>query len=252
MEALDSLVTSENFVSISRAVKIGLNDTFWAINTQALEHFKDVDPKTQGTLEGRLINMVKSHPKSDVRAAAINNLSLVFDQNENMASRSHIDLYTAASSDLSYIVAGDALKALSVVQLKTAYQIANKELPSAKKELRDVVFYVIAKNADPNDAKLIKDEFDQAQGFDLLDATYNLLIFLQNKTPEDYRSPLNDIFTRCANLELWYQRYYALQMMKRQVAEMNGEFKDAVHLVFNKLIDQEEDPRVLRYLGFQK
>ena len=252
MEALDSLVTSENFVSISRAVKIGLNDTFWAINTQALEHFKDVDPKTQGTLEAHLIKLAKSHPKSDVRAAAINNLSLVFDQNENMASRSHIDLYTAASSDLSYIVAGDALKALSVVQLKTAYQIANKELPSAKKELRDVVFYVIAKNADPNDAKLIKDEFDQAQGFDLLDATYNLLIFLQNKTPEDYRSPLNDIFTRCANLELWYQRYYALQMMKRQVAEMNGEFKDAVHLVFNKLIDQEEDPRVLRYLGFQK
>ena len=78
------------------------------------------------------------------------------------------------------------------------------------------------------------------------------MIFLQNKTPEEYKKPLNDIYTRCANLELWYQRYYALAMMKRQLSEMNGEFKDAVQVIFNKLIDQEEDPRVLRYLGIQK
>ena len=139
-----------------------------------------------------------------------------------------------------------------MVDLKTANLIAHRELKSAKKELRETVFYVIAKNADSNDAKLIKDEFDQAQGFNLLDASYNLLIFLQNKTPEEYKSPLNDIYTRCANLELWYQRYYALEMMKRQLAEINGEFKNELQDVFKKLIDQEEDPRVLRYLGIHK
>ena len=252
MEALDSLVTSENFVSISRAVKIGLNDTFWAINTQALEHFKDVDTRTQGTLEGHLINMVKSHPKSDVRAAAINNLSLVFDQNENMASRSHIDLYASASADPSYIVAGDALRALSILELDAAYLIARKELKSAKKELRAAVFYVIAKKADPRDAKLIKDEFDQAQGFDILDATNNLLQFLQKQQAVDYREPLNDIYTRCSNLDLWYQRYYALEMINRQLPSISGEFRDALQVVFKKLIAQEKDPRVLRYLGIQK
>ena len=41
-------------------------------------------------------------------------------------------------------------------------------------------------------------------------------------------------------------------MMKRQLAEINGEFKNELQDVFKKLIDQEEDPRVLRYLGIQK
>ena len=113
------------------------------------------------------------------------------------------------------------------------------------------VFYVIAKNGDSNDSKLMKDEFDQAQGFNLLNASYNLLIFLQNKTPEEYMSPLKDIYTRCANLEVWYQRYYALEMIKRQLEEMNGEFKNQLQDLFKKLIDQEEDPRVLGYLGIQ-
>lgn len=252
IEALDSLANSENFARLSRAVKIGLNDNFWAINTLALDYFNDVDTRTQGTLEGQLINMVKSHPKSDVRAAAINNLSLVFDQNENMVSRSHIDLYASASEDPSYIVAGDALKALSILELDTAYLIAHKELKSAKKELRDAVFYVIAKKADPSDAKLIKDEFDQAQGFYILDATNNLVQFLQKQQAVDYREPLNDIYTRCSNLDLWYQRYYALEIINRQLSSISGEFRDALQVVFKKLIAQEKDPRVLRYLGIQK
>ena len=251
MEALDSLANSENFANISRGVKIGLKDSFWAIKTQALDYFKDVDPRTQSILEGDLILLAERAEKSDVRAAAIYCLSTFFDQKENVPSRSHSELYELLSWDSSYIVAGEALKALSFVDLKTANLIAHKELKSAKKELRETVFYVIAKNGDSNDSKLMKDEFDQAQGFNLLDASYNLLIFLQNKTPEEYMSPLNDIYTRCANLEVWYQRYYALEMIKRQLEKMNGEFKNQLQDLFKKLIDQEEDPRVLGYLGIQ-
>jgi len=252
MEALDSLANSENFASLSRAVQIGLNDDFWAINILALEYFENVDPRTQGTLEAQLIKMAKSHPKSDVRAAAINNLSLVFDQNENMASRSHTDLYTAAATDLSYIVAGDALKALAFVQLTHAYNIAIKELPSSKKALRDAVFYVISKNAKPSDAKLIIDEFNQTEGYHLIDATQNLLLFLQEQKMADCIAPLKDIYTRCSNLKTWYHRFYILEMMNRQLSVMNGEFKEEVHLIFKKLVEQEEDPRVLKYLGMQK
>jgi hypothetical protein len=41
-------------------------------------------------------------------------------------------------------------------------------------------------------------------------------------------------------------------MMNRQLSVMNGEFKEEVHLIFKKLVEQEEDPRVLKYLGMQK
>ena len=249
MEALDSLANSENFASISRGVKIALKDPFWAIKTQALDYFEDADPRTQSTLEAQLINLAKTDEKSDVRAAAINILSSHFDQNENVPSRSHTKLYTKMSADPSYIVAGDALRALSFVDTNTAYDLAKKELNTAKKELREAAFYVIAKKGDLTDASLIQNEFNEAKSFDIPAASYNLLYFMEKQKPEVYIKPLQSIFQKIQALEVWYLRYYALSMLNQYLNEAEGAFKLEVEKIFKQLIALEKDQKVLQYLG---
>lgn len=251
IEALDSLVASTNFVNKSRAVKIGLSDSFWAINTQALKHFKDVDPKTISTSEAGLINLAQSHPKSDVRAAAINNLSIVFDQDENVPSRSHTNLYKKLCFDDSYIVAGDALIALSKVELNEAYTIAKKELETAKKELKSAIYNVIALKANLEDANLMAEAFKEAQGFDLVDATHHYLLFLQKQSEANYKEPLHAIYNKCKSIGLWYERYYVLNLFNSLIESSEGTFKNELHEYFKMLVEQEEDERVLKYLGLQ-
>ena len=249
MEALDSLANSENFASVSRAVKIGLKDSFWAIKTQALDYFEDADLRTQSILEGYLILLAENAEKSDVRAAAINTISSHFDQNENVPSRSHTELYERLSWDSSYLVASEALKALSFVDINSAYVLAKKELNMAKKELRDAVFYVIAKKGNLTDTSLIQNEFNDATGFDILGASYNLLNFMKGQKPEVYQKSLQSIFQKIQALGLWYQRYYAISMLQEYLIETEGEFKFEVEKIFNQLIASEKDPKVLQYLG---
>ena len=77
----------------------------------------------------------------------------------------------------SYIVAAEALKALSIIDLEAAYTIAKKELNTAKKELLNIVFYVIAKNGLSEDAKIIQTEFDNAEGYEIIEACIHLVEF---------------------------------------------------------------------------
>ena len=213
MEAIDSLASSTNFAMQSNAVKIALNDSFWAIKTQGLEYFEKVDPRTQGTLEGVLIQLASTDVKSDVRTAAINCLSTYFDQDENAPGREHDKLYSKLVKDPSYIVAGEALRALQIVEPTLAYKQAKEELSTAKKELKETVIYTIAKNGDASDSDLIHKEFNKATGFETVGMTYNLISFLEKQKPTDHSIILKEIQSKITSLELWYQRYYTLSML---------------------------------------
>jgi len=248
MEAVDSLANSTNFAMQSNAVKLALNDSFWAIKTQGLEYFEKVDPRTKGTLEGSLINLASTDKKSDVRTAAIYCLSTYFDQDENTPSREHDKLYAKLVKDPSYIVAGEALRALQNVKPKEAYKLAKQELETAKKELKETVIYTIAKNGDLADSDIINDEFNKATGFETVGMAYNLISFLENQNPKLYTLSLNTLETKITSLEVWYQRYYALQILKEYSGE-NDTFKVAINQVYQRLLAVEKDQKVLMYLG---
>lgn len=249
MEALDSLVNSVNFANRSLGIKLALADKFWAIKTRALDYFEKADPRTKSTLEGLLVKLAKEDAKSDVRAAAVYNLSLHFDQNENMPSRSHTNLYTKLCKDSSYVVASEALRALSMVDNEVAYLFAKNEMNQAKNELRDAIFFVIAKKGNLKDAALLQDEFQRSTGFDVLTSSRNLLSFMSKQTKEVYQKPIFTIALKIQNLELWYQRYYALSMLKEFIATGESEFHTEVKKIYSDIIAQEKNEQVLKYLG---
>ena len=248
MEAVDSLANSTSFAMQSNAVKMALNDSFWAIKTQGLEYFEKADPRTKGTLEGVLIKIASTDVKSDVRTAAIYCLSTYFDQDENVPNREHDKLYSKLVKDPSYIVAGEALRALQFVEPTLAYKQAKEELSTAKKELKETVIYTIAKNGDASDSDLIHNEFNKATGFETVGMTYNLISFLEKQKPTDNSIILQEIQSKITSLELWYQRYYTLKMLKEYTSE-NTVFNTSVSKLYQSILEVEKDEKVLMYLG---
>ena len=248
MEAIDSLANSTNFAMRSEAVKKALNDSFWAIKIQGLDYFEKADPRTKGTLESQLIQLASKDAKSDVRTAAISCLSTYFDQDKNSPGREHDKLYAKLVKDPSYIVAGEALRALQTVKPKEAYIMAKLELPTAKNELNEAIIYTIAQNGDPTDSDLIHTEFKKASGHDVVGMTYNLIRFLENQNSSINTSTLKEIEYKITSLDVWYQRYYTLQMLKEYTSE-NVEFNASINQLYQSIINVEKHERVLMYLG---
>jgi hypothetical protein len=44
-------------------------------------------------------------------------------------------------------------------------------------------------------------------------------------------------------------RYYALDMLKKHITQSEGDFKLAVGKIYENLLAEEKDQRVLQYLG---
>jgi len=248
LEAVDSLANSTNFAMQSIAVKMALNDSFWAIKTQGLDYFEKADPRTRSVLESQLIQLASTDKKSDVRTAAIYCLSTYFDQDENVPSREHAKLYSKLVKDLSYITSAEALRALQIVEPARAYTMAKLELPTAKKELKEAVMLTIAKSGNAVDSDLIHKEFKKSSGFEVVGATYNLISFLENQHSNINASTLKEIESKIVSLEVWYQRYYALQMLKEYSTE-NTEFNSTISNLYKSIIEVEKHERVLMYLG---
>lgn len=248
MEAVDSLANSTNFAMQSIAVKMALNDSFWAIKKQGLDYFGKADPRTRSVLESQLIQLATTDKKSDVRTGAIYCLSTYFDQDENVPSREHTNLYTKLVKDLSYITSAEALRALQIVEPTIAYTMAKLELPTAKKELKEAVILTIAKNGNAADSDFIHTEFKKASGFEVVGMTYNLISFLENQNSSINASTLKEIEYKITSLDVWYQRYYTLKVLKEYTSE-NAEFNTSISQLYQSLVNVEKHERVLTYLG---
>ena len=247
MEAVDSLANSSNFAMQSEAVKQALQDPFWAIKTQGLSYFEKVDPRTQGTLEATLIKLASTDEKSDVRAEAIYCLSNFYDKNENAPSREHHELYAELVKDPSYIVAGEALRALQYVKPTEAYKLAKNELTDVSSDLKDAALYTIAKNGSLTDSNLIHTEFEKSTDFDAVEMIENFVYYLEKNDPVLYNKSLLKLEAKVASLTTWYIRYYALEILKEYTGE-NPDFKTAINQVYQRLLATEQDKNVLLYL----
>jgi len=78
--------------------------------------------------------------------------------------------------------------------------------------------------------------------------TYNLISFLEKQKPTDNSIILQEIQSKITSLELWYQRYYTLKMLKEYTSE-NTVFNTSVSKLYQSILDVEKDEKVLMYLG---
>ena len=250
LEALDSLANSSNFARRSEAVKIALTDVFWGIRSKGLDYFEKADPRTQSTLQSQLVLLSSLDPKSEVRAKAIKCLSTFFDQDENMPGKAHAKQYIKSVKDPSYVVAGQALRALNYVDPKTAYKLAKDELAGANEELKSAVLNTIAKKGAIADQELMLKEFEKAKRYATISMTNNLLVFLEHQNSEIYVPNLEKIRRKIDAIETWYIKYYALNTLKKYGEKnlKNNPFYKEVFGVYSSLLSLEKDERIVRYL----
>ena len=80
--------------------------------------------------------------------------------------------------------------------------------------------------------------------------TNNMLSFLENQTADLYLKSLEVIETKITSLKQWYLRYYTLKILKEYTVELesNSEFSLALKKTYTRLLQTEEDEKVLQYL----
>ncbi len=106
-EALQGVVKYANDSVASKVILEALNDTFWSIRTNAISNLRDLPSVHKQEIKTALVNLAKTDNKANVRAAAIDYLSVNFEDEDLQA------LYKNGLNDKSYNVLGAALVAIA-------------------------------------------------------------------------------------------------------------------------------------------
>ena len=87
-------------------------------------------------------------------------------------------------------------------------------------------------------------------GMEVVGMTKNMLSFLENQTADLYLKSLEIIETKITSLKQWYLRFYTLKILKEYTIELesNSEFSLALKKTYTRLLENEEDEKVLQYL----
>lgn len=241
MEALDSLLNSNNELIRTQAIETALHDPFWAIKVQALQAYSNIHTSKKKQLDAHVLKLAKQAEKSDVRAAAIKCLSEKIDGD-------YAKLYIKSITDPSYLVAGEALRALAKINMITAYSIAQEQLSVANKELKDAVLHTIAKQGNSFDAALIQKEFLYATNREIMPRALDLLNFMKKQEPGLYEPALSALVKKLQQMNAWYSRVRAYNTLKAYAASAEGHFKEALLKAYKQLVDQEKNEKVHKYL----
>ena len=241
-EALDSLIMHSDDRIRSQAIETALHDPFWAVKARALKAYNNIHPSKKASINSEILKLVKEHPKSDVRAAAINCISQHFEGDFGKT-------YITAIADRSYVVAGAALTALAQENMTTAYHIAQDQLESAHKELKDAVLYTIAKQANSFDAVLIQKEFLYAKDREVAARTNNLLAFMRKQKAPIYTKAIDAMKLKIQQCKPWYVRVRAYRVIQGYIQSSESEFAEKLQQVYRSLLEKEKDEKVLMYLN---
>ena len=72
---------------------------------------------------------------------------------------------------------------------------------------------------------------------------------MQNQEAYVYQKALQGILVKFQALDIWYERFYALNALKEFLKEGEGEFIIELEKLFKQLIAEEKNQSVLRYLN---
>ena len=125
LEALAGLRRNANDSLSSEIILSAINDKFWKLRMNAIYDLKDIAPGHEKEIKEKLIHLVRTDKKADVRSAAISYLSAFYKDVDLLT------IYTGALNDSSYSVLGAALTAIakadSLQGLKLAKQYENEK-----------------------------------------------------------------------------------------------------------------------------
>ncbi len=154
-EAIDSCSKHQDDPKAVELMKAGLKDRYYRIRNFTLSKLDFDRDAVKTTFEPLIAEMAAHDPSRIVKGTAISLLG-------NYKKPEYETLFTRATSDSSYTVAGDALEALLELDSTAALKITRelKKAP-AKGELSAAISIVLIKSGDESDFDLITNNFDK-------------------------------------------------------------------------------------------
>jgi aminopeptidase N len=212
-EAIDFCSAHEDDPKALELMKAGLKDPFYRIRNFTLSKLDFERDAVKAAFEPLIAEMAEHDPSRIVKGTAIGLLG-------NLKKPGYAALFTKATIDSSYTVAGNALEALLEIDSVSALKIA-KELQkaSAKGELSAAIAMVLIRAGDENDFKVITDNFDKMpvneskfefvrpyismlakiKNLDHLKRGVDVLIKFKEAIPSAYRSQTDPAFDGALN-----------------------------------------------------
>jgi aminopeptidase N len=155
-EAIDFCSQHQDDPKAVELMKAGLKDPFYRIRNFTLSKLDFERDAVKSAFEPLIAEMAAHDPSRVVKASAINLLGSKFKNPQYEA------LFTKATNDSSYTVAGTALEALLDIDSVAAFKIAKQlQKAPAKGELSAAISIVLIKSGDESDFDAITDNFDK-------------------------------------------------------------------------------------------
>lgn len=117
-EAIIQLVENAKDSLAVQVILSALNDTFWHIRAEVIRALRNVPTGQEKQIKERLMNLAKGDNNATVRAAAIDYLSVNYEDQDLMA------IYKNALKDRSYSVLGSAIVAIAKADHQKGLELA--------------------------------------------------------------------------------------------------------------------------------
>jgi len=154
-EAIDFCSKHEDEAAAVDLLKTAVKDRFYKLRSYALSKIDMKRDAVRTAFEPIIADIAAHDPSRVVKARAIDLLG-------DFGNPAYKDLFTQATKDSSYSVAGSALEALSQIDSAAAYRIATQLIKQpAKGDLSRAISTVLIKSGDESSFDAISDNFEK-------------------------------------------------------------------------------------------
>jgi aminopeptidase N len=173
-EALQGLVKNANDSVASKVILEALNDKFWSIRTNAISNLRDLPSVHKEEIKTILINLAKADTKANVRAAAIDYLSVNFEDEDLQA------IYKNGLNDKSYNVLGSALVAIAKANPKEGLLLAKQYENEKNTDVLSSIAELYANNGTAANNDFYVQSEDKFKGYSKITFIRQYYAFLKN------------------------------------------------------------------------
>ncbi len=232
-EALTQCIKNINDSICASTVLLALNDSFWGLRQDAIEALKEIPAGHEKEIKEKLVNLAKTDTKSDVRAIAIECLSIKYTDKDLEI------IYADALKDKSYYVLGSALYAYSKVNPEEAMPLAKQyENEKSVEVLRAIAGLYADYGDDENNEFFIKSE-RKFKGFSAIGFIGDYTSFLKNGKKDETVNVGVDLLANIIKDEntIKWVAYYA----KKSILDLASMYKTKVKTLTEELNNLNSD-----------
>jgi len=217
-EALIKVKSSSSAEAVQLVID-AMSDPFWHVREMAVQNLRKAARKQPNAVKLKLIDLIKTDPKSSVRAAALGALNKHYRDSENLT-----EVYELASKDQSYYVMSIAIQSLADENLDKAYLLAKSLENEKSSSILTTVGDIYAKKGRSEDNAFYMKNWTSINGFERISflKTYTKYLKTQdNKTILDGLSVFEEVAAKGGSM--WEKYFSGYQILIDFRSQFNRE-----------------------------